>query len=73
MGSPPREGTAFTSVFTDGFGSNPALVVFYIILGRLFFSFPLNSWETWEMGRMLHRIRTCLTQVGIIFTDEPLG
>lgn len=32
-----------------------------------------HSWETGEIGRMLHGIRTRLTQVGIIFTDEPFG
>lgn len=51
MGHAPREGSAFTSVFTDGFGSNPALVVvFYIILGGLFF-FPLTGHIHGKHGR----------------------
>lgn len=73
----PQPGHCFHPCFHNGFGSNPALVVvfFNIILGALFFLSPYkpHSWETWEMGRMLHGIRRRLTQVGIIFTDEPLG
>lgn len=58
VGHAPREGTAFTSVFADSFGSNPALLVFYIILGGLVFCSPYmpihgkcRRWEGCSMGR----------------------
>lgn len=75
-GKCPGEGHCFHPCFHDGFRSNSALlIVFYIILGELFFlsRYMPHSWKTWEKGRMLCGIRRRLTQVGIIFTDEPLG
>lgn len=75
-GKCPQRGHCFHLCFHRWFWvkSSPS-VVFYIILCGLFFLSPYmpHSWEMWEIGRMLNGIRTRLTQVGIIFTDEPLG